>query len=150
MVQFILAEADSPLFSAGMWAQRPNPGPGIIRPTGAAGRGWRAPPRCSRVAAFLEGMHAQAFPSFGSARMGAPVMASCRLDRITALFEARRGLSRGNCFECGNCYGVCPDNAVVKLGPGRRFEFNDGFCKGCGIRAVECPCGAIEMAPETI
>ena len=38
-----------------------------------------------------------------------------------ALFEARRCLSCGNCFECDNCYGVCPDNAVVKLGPGNRF-----------------------------
>ena len=41
-----------------------------------------------------------------------------------ALFEARRCLSCGNCFECDNCYGVCPDNAVIKLGPGKRFQFN--------------------------
>jgi pyruvate ferredoxin oxidoreductase gamma subunit len=32
------------------------------------------------VAAFLEGDYAQAFPSFGSERMGAPVIAFCRLD----------------------------------------------------------------------
>jgi pyruvate ferredoxin oxidoreductase gamma subunit len=32
------------------------------------------------IAAFLEGRHAQAFPSFGSERMGAPVMAFCRID----------------------------------------------------------------------
>jgi pyruvate ferredoxin oxidoreductase gamma subunit len=32
------------------------------------------------VAAFLEGHHAQAFPSFGSERMGAPVVAFCRID----------------------------------------------------------------------
>jgi pyruvate ferredoxin oxidoreductase gamma subunit len=32
------------------------------------------------VAAFLEGKFAQAFPSFGSERMGAPVMAFCRID----------------------------------------------------------------------
>jgi pyruvate ferredoxin oxidoreductase gamma subunit len=32
------------------------------------------------VAAFIEGRHAQAFPSFGSERMGAPVMAFCRID----------------------------------------------------------------------
>jgi len=32
------------------------------------------------VAAFLEGHYAQAFPSFGSERMGAPVMAFCRID----------------------------------------------------------------------
>lgn len=32
------------------------------------------------VAAFLEGRHAQAFPSFGSERTGAPVIAFCRID----------------------------------------------------------------------
>jgi pyruvate ferredoxin oxidoreductase gamma subunit len=32
------------------------------------------------VAAFYEGRFAQAFPSFGSERMGAPVMAFCRID----------------------------------------------------------------------
>ena len=31
-------------------------------------------------AAFREGRHAQAFPSFGSERMGAPVMSFCRID----------------------------------------------------------------------
>lgn len=31
------------------------------------------------IAAFLEGRSAQAFPSFGSERMGAPVMAFCRI-----------------------------------------------------------------------
>jgi 2-oxoacid:acceptor oxidoreductase delta subunit (pyruvate/2-ketoisovalerate family) len=65
-----------------------------------------------------------------------------------ALFEARRCLSCGNCFECDNCYGVCPDNAVIKLGPGKRFVFNYDYCKGCGICAAECPCGAIDMLPE--
>jgi len=72
------------------------------------------------------------------------------LDESTALFEARRCLSCGNCFECDNCYGVCPDNAVVKLGPGKRFRFNYDYCKGCGICAAECPCGAIRMLPEEI
>lgn len=71
------------------------------------------------------------------------------LDEDNALFEARRCLSCGNCFECDNCYGVCPDNAVIKLGPSNRFEFNYDFCKGCGLCAAECPCGAIEMRPET-
>jgi len=70
------------------------------------------------------------------------------LDETNALFEARRCLSCGNCFECDNCYGVCPDNAVIKLGPGKRFEFNYDYCKGCGICVSECPCGAIKMVPE--
>ena len=72
------------------------------------------------------------------------------LDEETALFEARRCLSCGNCFECDNCYGVCPDNAVIKLGPGRRFAFDYDFCKGCGICVTECPAGAIVMEPELI
>jgi NADPH-dependent glutamate synthase beta subunit-like oxidoreductase len=72
------------------------------------------------------------------------------LDESNAQFEARRCLSCGNCFECDNCYGVCPDNAVIKLGPGKRFQFNFDYCKGCGICVAECPCGAIKMVPEEI
>jgi len=72
------------------------------------------------------------------------------LDESSAQYEARRCLSCGNCFECDNCYGVCPDNAVIKLGPGKRFQFNYDYCKGCGICAAECPCGAIRMVPEEI
>lgn len=72
------------------------------------------------------------------------------LDETNALYEARRCLSCGNCFECDNCYGVCPDNAVIKLGAGQRFRFNYDYCKGCGICAQECPCGAIAMVPEEI
>ena len=70
------------------------------------------------------------------------------LDEGNAQFEARRCLSCGNCFECDNCYGVCPDNAVIKLGPGKRFQFNFDYCKGCGVCVAECPCGAIKMVPE--
>jgi NADPH-dependent glutamate synthase beta subunit-like oxidoreductase len=72
------------------------------------------------------------------------------LDERTAQFEARRCMSCGNCFECDNCYGVCPDNAVLKLGPGQRYQIDLDYCKGCGICASECPCGAIEMRPERI
>ncbi len=72
------------------------------------------------------------------------------LDETNALYEARRCLSCGNCFECDNCYGVCPDNSVIKLGPGNRFKFNYDYCKGCGVCAAECPCGAIQMVPEAI
>jgi len=70
------------------------------------------------------------------------------LDQETAAYEARRCLSCGNCFECDNCYGVCPDNAVSKLGPGKGFAFKYDYCKGCGLCVSECPCGAIEMVPE--
>lgn len=70
------------------------------------------------------------------------------LDESTALYEARRCMSCGNCFECDNCFGVCPDNAVIKLGTGKGFEFNLDYCKGCGICVTECPAGSIVMIPE--
>jgi 2-oxoacid:acceptor oxidoreductase delta subunit (pyruvate/2-ketoisovalerate family) len=70
-------------------------------------------------------------------------------DASTALFEARRCMSCGNCFSCDNCYGVCPDNAVIKLGaPGELYEIDLDFCKGCGLCVAECPSGAIQMVPE--
>lgn len=72
------------------------------------------------------------------------------LDENNALYEARRCLSCGNCFECDNCYGVCPDNAVIKIGPGEGFEFKYDYCKGCAMCATECPCGAIKMIAEEI
>jgi len=70
------------------------------------------------------------------------------LDETTALYEARRCMSCGNCFECDNCFGLCPDNAVIKLGPGKGFQIDLDFCKGCGICAQECPSGSIVMTPE--
>ncbi|HUB76869.1 MAG TPA: NAD(P)-binding protein [Solirubrobacteraceae bacterium] len=73
------------------------------------------------------------------------------LDPASALHEARRCLSCGNCFSCDNCFGVCPDNAVLKPGPdGAPYAFDLDYCKGCGLCAQECPCGAIEMIPEEV
>jgi 2-oxoacid:acceptor oxidoreductase delta subunit (pyruvate/2-ketoisovalerate family) len=71
-----------------------------------------------------------------------------QLSEENALFEARRCLSCGNCFGCDNCFGVCPDNAVIKLAEAGHYSFNYDFCKGCGICARECPCGAIDMIPD--
>lgn len=70
------------------------------------------------------------------------------LDEVSALFEARRCMSCGNCFECDNCFGVCPDNAVRKLGPGLGYEFDYDYCKGCGLCVEECPSGSILMVTE--
>lgn len=58
--------------------------------------------------------------------------------------EAMRCFSCGNCFHCDNCYSYCPDNAIVKREDGT-LEINYDYCKGCGICASECPCGAIKM-----
>ena len=72
------------------------------------------------------------------------------LTQENALFEARRCLSCGSCFGCDNCFGVCPDNAVHKLTEPGTYAFDYDFCKGCGICAQECPCGAIDMVAERI
>ena len=51
-----------------------------IRIHGRGGQGVVTGAEMLSIAAFLEGHYAQAFPSFGSERMGAPVMAFCRID----------------------------------------------------------------------
>ena len=51
-----------------------------IRIHGRGGQGTVTAAELLALAAFTEGRHAQAFPSFGSERTGAPVMAFCRVD----------------------------------------------------------------------
>lgn len=51
-----------------------------IRIHGRGGQGVVTAAELLSYAAFQEGLYAQAFPSFGSERMGAPVMAYCRID----------------------------------------------------------------------
>lgn len=51
-----------------------------VRIHGRGGQGVVSGAEMLSVAAFVEGRFAQAFPSFGSERMGAPVMAFCRID----------------------------------------------------------------------
>ena len=53
-----------------------------IRFHGRGGQGSVTAAEMLSVAAFLEGRHAQAFPSFGSERTGAPVVSFCRIDDI--------------------------------------------------------------------
>lgn len=50
-----------------------------IRVHGRGGQGVVTTAELLSIAAFLDGYEAQAFPSFGSERMGAPVMAFCRV-----------------------------------------------------------------------
>lgn len=63
--------------------------------------------------------------------------------------EAQRCLSCGNCFECDQCYAACPEDAIVKLGPGLRYRYDYAKCTGCAVCFEQCPCHAIEMIPET-
>jgi pyruvate ferredoxin oxidoreductase gamma subunit len=51
-----------------------------VRIHGRGGQGVVTAAELLSVAAFIEGRHAQAFPSFGSERTGAPVVSFCRVD----------------------------------------------------------------------
>lgn len=51
-----------------------------MRIHGRGGQGVVTSAELLSIAAFLEGKHAQAFPSFGSERTGAPVVSFCRID----------------------------------------------------------------------
>jgi NADPH-dependent glutamate synthase beta subunit-like oxidoreductase len=67
-----------------------------------------------------------------------------------ASYEAKRCLSCGNCFECDQCYAACPEQAIEKLGPGRRYRYLYDRCTGCAVCFETCPCHAIEMIPEPV
>ncbi len=66
-----------------------------------------------------------------------------------ARYEAQRCLSCGNCYECDNCYAACPEDAIIKLGPRRRYRYDYAKCTGCAVCFEQCPCHAIEMIPES-
>jgi NADPH-dependent glutamate synthase beta subunit-like oxidoreductase len=65
-----------------------------------------------------------------------------------ATFEAHRCLSCGNCCECDGCLGACPEDAVIKLGPGYRYRFDYDRCTGCRACFEQCPVHSIDMLPE--
>ena len=66
-----------------------------------------------------------------------------------ASFEAQRCLSCGNCCECDGCLGACPEDAVIKLGPGLRYRYDYERCTGCRACFEQCPVHSIEMVPES-
>jgi NADPH-dependent glutamate synthase beta subunit-like oxidoreductase len=80
------------------------------------------------------------------------------LDARQAAYEAGRCLSCGNCIECDGCFGACPEDAIIRLGPARPAGHPDGTpfnyqidldrCTGCATCYDQCPVHAIEMIPE--
>ena len=70
------------------------------------------------------------------------------LSEAEARREAQRCLSCGTCFECDKCYAACPEQAIIKLGPGRRYRTDYAKCTGCAVCFDQCPCHAIEMISE--
>ena len=85
-----------------------------------------------------------------------PEVAAAGFDEIVAgytaqeaQYEAQRCFSCGNCFECDGCFGACPENAIIKLGKGKRYKYDYDLCTGCGVCYEQCPCHAIELIAES-
>ena len=70
------------------------------------------------------------------------------LDEKSARYEAQRCLSCGNCFECDMCYAACPEQAISRRGKGLGYVVDLELCSGCAACFEQCPCHAIDMAPE--
>jgi NADPH-dependent glutamate synthase beta subunit-like oxidoreductase/Pyruvate/2-oxoacid:ferredoxin oxidoreductase delta subunit len=63
-----------------------------------------------------------------------------------AIVESKRCMSCGMCYDCGNCWSFCQDNAIIKpLVKGQPYKAKMEFCTGCKKCAENCPCGYIEM-----
>jgi len=74
-------DAEEPQLTAvGIFGAEHHPAMFSIRIHGRGGQGVVTAAELLSVAAFAEGQHAQAFPSFGPERSGAPVAAFCRID----------------------------------------------------------------------
>lgn len=67
-----------------------------VRFHGRGGQGVVSAAEILSLAAFQEGQYAQAFPSFGSERMGAPVTAFCRID--TRAIRLREPIMKPDCL----------------------------------------------------
>ncbi|MHA1553487.1 MAG: NAD(P)-binding protein, partial [Alphaproteobacteria bacterium] len=67
------------------------------------------------------------------------------LSETDARYEASRCYSCGDCYECDNCFAACPEQAILKLGPGRGYEYDFDKCTGCSTCFEQCPCHAIQM-----
>lgn len=67
-----------------------------VRLHGRGGQGVVTAAEIMSIAAFLQNYHSQAFPSFGSERMGAPVTAFCRMD--TRSIRLREPVATPDCL----------------------------------------------------
>ena len=52
------------------------------------------------------------------------------------------------CTRCLLCVLFCPDGVIHWKSEKEDIEFDNSFCKGCGICANECPTNAIKMKLE--
>lgn len=122
-----------------------------VRIHGRGGQGVVTAAEMLSIAAFLEGKDAQAFPSFGSERMGAPVVAFCRIsDKEIRL---REPILKPNAvivqdktvIESAKAFDGIVDNGFVLI------NSNEDIDTGVLNAQVKCKCiGATEIALEQV
>ncbi len=120
-------------------------------------RGVRLPQAPKRAPVSFEMLHlpvySDAEPQVQKRRTGTERLSGfaeivAGLPEQEARYEARRCLSCGNCYECDNCFAACPEQAIIKLGPGRRYRIDYERCTGCAACFEQCPCHAIALISE--
>jgi pyruvate ferredoxin oxidoreductase gamma subunit len=110
-----------------------------VRIHGRGGQGIVTAAELLSLAAFQEGRYAQAFPSFGSERMGAPVVSFCRIDdrpiRLREPIVAPDVLivADPTLLHQVDVFGGLPADAFILINTARSFdelglgEFVEGF-----------------------
>ncbi|AWB07720.1 2-oxoacid:acceptor oxidoreductase (plasmid) [Azospirillum humicireducens] len=99
-----------------------------VRIHGRGGQGAVTAAEMLSVAAFKEGRHAQAFPSFGSERTGAPVVSFCRIDdreirlREPVLSPDALIVQDPTLFQTVDVFQGLPANGFVLINSPRRLD----------------------------
>lgn len=119
-----------------------------VRIHGRGGQGVVTAAEMLSVAAFIEGKHAQAFPSFGSERTGAPVVAFCRMD--DAPIRTREPVMRPDVLIIQDVTLLHQVDVFEGLSPSGYVLLNTtGSVHELGIGDLALPPGHIAAVPAT-
>lgn len=128
-----------------------------VRFHGRGGQGVVTAAEILSMAAFAEGRHAQAFPSFGSERMGAPVVSFCRFDdrdirtREPVMTPDALVVQDVTLIHQVGLFAGLAQTGYVIINTSRHFGelgFGTFFSSFCQDRLVTCP--ATEIALEQL
>ncbi|MGA2319218.1 MAG: 2-oxoacid:acceptor oxidoreductase family protein [Solirubrobacteraceae bacterium] len=99
-----------------------------VRIHGRGGQGVVTAAEMLALAAFNEGRYAQAFPSFGSERMGAPVVSFCRIDdheirlREPVMNPDALIIQDPTLLHQVDVFGGCRDDAFILINTAKSFD----------------------------